>query len=63
MSQPTNHQPLTPEEAPALNSPALTVTCPTCDSAPGDLCTSHSGTRQRRDNVHRTRTAALPASD
>ncbi|MFE2943401.1 hypothetical protein ACFXKG_30760 [Streptomyces sp. NPDC059255] len=62
MPQPANPQPLTPQEAPALSSPALTATCPTCDSGPGVLCTSHSGTRWRRDSVHRARTAALPAS-
>ena len=41
--------------------PALAVACPTCGSAPGELCTSHSGTRKRRHNVHQTRTAAHKA--
>ncbi|MFD7861832.1 hypothetical protein [Streptomyces sp. NPDC059783] len=41
--------------------PALAVACPTCGSQPGQLCTSHSGTRQRRHDVHQTRTAAFAA--
>ncbi|SCD61697.1 zinc finger domain-containing protein [Streptomyces sp. PpalLS-921] len=38
--------------------PALAVACPTCGSQPGQLCTSHSGTRVRRHDVHQARTAA-----
>ncbi|MFD4662489.1 zinc finger domain-containing protein [Streptomyces halstedii] len=38
--------------------PALAVACPTCGSVPGELCTSHSGTRTRRNDVHQARTAA-----
>ncbi|MFF9200010.1 hypothetical protein ACF09L_32865 [Streptomyces sp. NPDC014779] len=40
------------------NLPAIAVQCPTCDSAPGELCTSHGGTRIRRTDVHQARTAA-----
>ncbi|MFJ1900485.1 hypothetical protein [Streptomyces sp. NPDC088115] len=39
-------------------SPALPVARPSCGSAPGQLCTSHGGTRTRRHDVHQTRTAA-----
>lgn len=42
--------------------PALAVPCPTCQSPAGALCTSHSGTRTRRHNVHQTRTAAHAAA-
>ena len=45
-------------DAPALQLPALTVTCPYCAAQPGDLCTSHGGTRQRRRDVHQHRTLA-----
>ncbi|MFJ1782570.1 hypothetical protein ACIOKA_38325 [Streptomyces anulatus] len=38
--------------------PALAVACPACGSAPGVLCTSHSGTRVRRNDAHQARTAA-----
>ncbi|MER5503157.1 hypothetical protein ACFYXP_39750 [Streptomyces sp. NPDC002466] len=55
-------QDLTPDQAPALASPALAVACPACGSRPGALCTSHSGTRTRRHDVHRARTAALAAT-
>ncbi|MDV5143214.1 hypothetical protein R1T08_02535 [Streptomyces sp. SBC-4] len=55
-------QDLTPDQAPALTNPALTVACPACDAEPGALCTSHSGTRTRRHDVHRDRTAALAAT-
>ncbi|MFI0894869.1 hypothetical protein [Streptomyces sp. NPDC020983] len=41
--------------------PALVVACPDCGSAPGALCTSHSGTRVRRNNVHQGRTKAYNA--
>ncbi|RSS51391.1 hypothetical protein [Streptomyces sp. WAC01280] len=43
--------------APALDLPQLSVPCPTCGSGPGRLCTSHSGTRVRRDTVHQERRA------
>lgn len=43
------------------NLPALAVACPSCGSAPGALCTSHSGTRQRRHDGHQNRTAAHAA--
>ncbi|MFD7510000.1 hypothetical protein ACFV5N_11755 [Streptomyces sp. NPDC059853] len=42
---------------------ALTVTCPACGSAPGELCTSHSGTRTRKSDVHQARTKAHQAAD
>ncbi|MFJ3590117.1 hypothetical protein ACIQUY_31855 [Streptomyces sp. NPDC090231] len=42
--------------------PALAVACPSCGSTPGQLCTSHSGTRTRRHNVHQTRTRAYAAT-
>ncbi|WP_326700233.1 hypothetical protein OG909_24870 [Streptomyces sp. NBC_01754] len=38
--------------------PALAVACPACGSQPGQLCTSHQGTRVRRNDVHQARTAA-----
>lgn len=44
--------------APARELPQLAVPCPTCHATPGDLCTSHSGTRPRRNDTHVTRTAA-----
>ncbi|MBQ0827664.1 zinc finger domain-containing protein [Streptomyces tagetis] len=45
-----------PDKARAL--PQINVECPTCSAAPGDLCTSHGGTRPRRHDVHQARTAA-----
>lgn len=47
-----------PTPAPAASLPAISVACPRCGSAPGELCTSHSGTRPRRSDVHQARTAA-----
>ncbi|WP_327337372.1 hypothetical protein OG384_14825 [Streptomyces sp. NBC_01324] len=41
--------------------PALAVACPSCGSVP-QLCTSHSGTRTRRHNVHQARTRAYAAT-
>ncbi|MFJ7070142.1 hypothetical protein [Streptomyces sp. NPDC101115] len=53
---------MTTRDNPRVNAgtafPALAVQCPVCDSAPGDLCTSHGGTRIRRSDVHQARTAA-----
>lgn len=46
------------DDAPALHLPAISVECPACDAQPNALCTSHSGTRPRRHDVHRARTAA-----
>ncbi|WP_369265810.1 zinc finger domain-containing protein [Streptomyces harbinensis] len=43
--------------------PALSVPCPACGSAAGQLCTSHSGTRLRRSDVHQARTAAYTAAN
>lgn len=37
---------------------ALATPCPACQSGPGVLCTSHSGTRERRGDVHRARLTA-----
>jgi hypothetical protein len=42
--------------------PALAVACPSCGSAPGQLCTSHNGTRKRRHDTHQPRTAAHRAA-
>ncbi|MFE9855528.1 hypothetical protein [Streptomyces sp. NPDC005780] len=42
--------------------PAVAVPCPTCQSAAGQLCTSHGGSRTRRHDVHQTRTAAFAAA-
>lgn len=44
------------------NLPALAVPCPACASPAGQLCTSHSGTRPRHNDVHQTRTAAWRAT-
>lgn len=41
--------------------PTLAVACPSCGSTPDQLCTSHSGTRTRRHDVHQARTAAHAA--
>jgi hypothetical protein len=49
-------------DEPARANPALAVTCPTCSAQPGDLCTSHSGTRTRRYDIHRARGAAFTAA-
>ncbi|MGW1463870.1 zinc finger domain-containing protein [Streptomyces sp. NPDC002308] len=49
------------QPAPALSLPQLAVACPACGAAPGALCTSHSGTRPRRSDVHQARTAAHAA--
>lgn len=43
---------------PTTDLPALAVPCPTCGSPADALCTSHSGTRLRRHDVHQTRTKA-----
>ncbi|MGW5408979.1 zinc finger domain-containing protein [Streptomyces spiralis] len=45
-----------PDQARAL--PQIATACPTCNAAPGDLCTSHGGTRPRRHDVHQARTTA-----
>ncbi|MBB4987469.1 zinc finger domain-containing protein [Streptomyces nymphaeiformis] len=45
-------------DEPARTFPELTVACPTCDAAAGRLCTSHGGTRVRRDTVHQRRRTA-----
>ncbi|WP_216588553.1 zinc finger domain-containing protein [Streptomyces brasiliscabiei] len=50
---PTRADPPTP----ARDLPQLAVDCPTCQAAPGELCTSHGGTRPRRNDAHRSRTA------
>ncbi|MEV4174035.1 hypothetical protein [Nonomuraea sp. NPDC049709] len=48
---------------PARQLPQLAVACPTCHAATGDLCTSHGGTRPRRNDTHQTRTAAWREAD
>jgi hypothetical protein len=45
------------DDVPALQLPALTVTCPYCAAKPGALCTD--GTRTRCRDVHQARTLAL----
>ncbi|WP_329141026.1 zinc finger domain-containing protein [Streptomyces sp. NBC_00670] len=50
---------MTEQPTPAQTLPALAVACDTCGAQPGSLCTSHSGTRVRRHDVHRTRSLAL----
>lgn len=48
--------------APAFDLPQITVTCPMCGALPGELCTSHGGTRPRRNDVHQARTATWRAT-
>lgn len=48
----------TASQPPAAELPQLAAPCPTCHAPAGALCTSHGGTRQRRHNTHRARTAA-----
>lgn len=43
---------------PARDLPQIAVPCPDCDAAPGDLCTSHGGTRPRRHDTHLARRTA-----
>lgn len=52
----------TPETAPALRLAQLRFDCTRCGAKPGDLCTSHSGTRPRLDDVHTARTEAWEAA-
>lgn len=47
---------------PARDLPQLAAACPACGACPGDLCTSHSGTRVRRTDVHQARRAAWEAA-
>ncbi|WP_158677822.1 hypothetical protein [Streptomyces sp. SPB074] len=35
--------------------PQIQAACPACGARPGELCTSHNGTRVRRHNTHRAR--------
>lgn len=49
--------------APARALPQIAVTCPTCGATPGDLCTSHGGTRVRKYDTHQERSAAWEAKD
>lgn len=46
----------------AASLPQLNVPCPRCESPAGALCTSHSGTRPRRNDVHRARTERWTAA-
>lgn len=49
------------EEQP-LAFPQLAVPCPQCDAPARQLCTSHSGTRQRTNDTHQARTKAYRAT-
>jgi hypothetical protein len=49
--------------APAVDLPQLAVPCPRCDAPADALCTSHSGTRPRRHDVHQDRTRAWRAEN
>ncbi|WP_032769885.1 hypothetical protein [Streptomyces sp. CNS654] len=49
------------EEQP-LAFPQLAVPCPQCEAPARQLCTSHSGTRQRTHNTHQARTRAYRAT-
>lgn len=42
----------------AQDLPQLAIPCPVCDAQPGELCTSHSGTRVRRHDTHQARSTA-----
>ncbi|MCI4045454.1 hypothetical protein [Streptomyces sp. TRM75563] len=44
-----------------LAFPQLAVPCPQCDAPARQLCTSHSGTRQRTNDTHQARTKAYRA--
>ncbi|MCF2531726.1 zinc finger domain-containing protein [Yinghuangia soli] len=46
----------------AASLPQIAVDCPTCGSAAGQLCTSHSGTRTRRHDTHQARRKAWNAT-
>ncbi|MFJ6438512.1 hypothetical protein [Streptomyces sp. NPDC091416] len=48
--------------APALDLPAIAVPCPSCKSRARELCSSHGGTRSRRNDVHQARTAQARAA-
>ncbi|MGW1840883.1 zinc finger domain-containing protein [Streptomyces sp. NPDC002067] len=48
--------------SPAAVLPQLSVPCPRCDAPAHQLCTSHSGTRQRRNDTHMDRRAAWNAA-
>ncbi|MEU5838806.1 DUF6011 domain-containing protein [Streptomyces diacarni] len=65
----TTYQPRStpmPDQPPAYDLPQIAVACPPapdgCGSPAGALCTSHSGTRQRKQDTHRARTAAWAAN-
>ncbi|MFH9295642.1 hypothetical protein [Streptomyces sp. NPDC017520] len=45
-----------------LAFPQLAVPCPQCDAPARQLCTSHSGTRQRTNDTHQARTRAYRAT-
>ncbi|WP_327368750.1 hypothetical protein [Streptomyces sp. NBC_01217] len=49
--------------APALRLPQIAAPCPLCLAPARQLCTSHSGTRQRLDNTHQARTKAYRESE
>ncbi|QKN87631.1 hypothetical protein QEN63_gp46 [Streptomyces phage Vondra] len=46
------------QSARALALPQIAVPCPYCGAPAGQLCTSHGGTRVRRDDTHQARTAS-----
>ncbi|MDJ1137902.1 hypothetical protein [Streptomyces iconiensis] len=62
----TTHTARPAPEPPAAALPQIAIACPPapdgCGSPAGVLCTSHSGTRQRKRNVHQARTAAWNAA-
>ncbi|MEV4320958.1 hypothetical protein AB0J37_01865 [Microbispora rosea] len=48
----------TPTPEPARNLPQIAAACPFCGARPGELCTSHGGTRLRRRDIHQARRTA-----
>ncbi|MFC8124687.1 hypothetical protein [Streptomyces sp. NPDC057302] len=46
---------MTNVDAPALALPQIAVDCPACGADAGALCTSHSGTRVRKYDMHQAR--------
>ncbi|MFE4334053.1 hypothetical protein ACFRQM_32965 [Streptomyces sp. NPDC056831] len=51
-------QPAEQPPAPVLRFPQLAVPCPRCGAPRGQLCTSHGGSRVRRNDTHVARTDA-----
>lgn len=48
--------------APAASLPQISVACPRCSAPAGELCTSHGGSRPRRNDTHIDRRAAWVAA-